>query len=92
MIDVVVCTYNSEKFLNPCLRSIVKNIPVKNLWIIDNFSTDNTKKIAMKYTSRIIERKCSLAEARALSFKLVESASNCSVFICGVFKFDYGQW
>jgi len=73
MIDVVVCTYNSEKFLSSCLRSIVNNIPVNNLWIIDKFSTDNTKKIALKYDAKVVESDCSLAEARALGFRLVET-------------------
>ncbi len=72
-VDVVVCTYNSAKFLDSCLRSIVKNIPVNTLWVIDKFSDDSTKDIALKYNAKVVEADCGLAEARALSFKLVET-------------------
>jgi len=72
-VDVMVNTYNSERYLDACLKSIVKNIPVKTLWVIDKFSQDNTKQIALKYGARVVESDCSLAEARALGFRLVET-------------------
>lgn len=72
-IDVMVSTYNSEKFLDACLSSIVKNIPVKTLWVIDKFSKDDTKAIALKYGAKVVQSDCSLAESRALGFRLVET-------------------
>ena len=72
-VDVVVCTYNSAKVLDVCLRSIVKNIPVNNLWVIDKFSSDSTKDIALKYNAKVVETDCGLAEARAYSFRMVET-------------------
>jgi glycosyltransferase involved in cell wall biosynthesis len=47
-IDVVVLTKNSEHILDKCLISIYENVPVKNLIIIDGFSTDQTLKIINK--------------------------------------------
>jgi len=47
-IDVVVLTKNSEHLLAKCLASIYANVPVKNLIVIDGFSTDNTLKILDK--------------------------------------------
>jgi glycosyltransferase involved in cell wall biosynthesis len=44
-IDVVVLTRNSEHLLAKCLASIYENVPVKNLIVIDGFSTDGTLKI-----------------------------------------------
>ena len=44
-IDVVVLTKNSEYLLGKCLASIYENVPVKNLIVIDGFSTDHTMKI-----------------------------------------------
>ncbi|MCX8152961.1 MAG: glycosyltransferase family 2 protein [Candidatus Bathyarchaeota archaeon] len=44
-IDVVVLTKNSEHLLEKCLLSIYQNVPVKNLIVIDGFSTDKTLKI-----------------------------------------------
>jgi len=72
-LDVTVCTYNSEKFLKPCLASIKRNIPVKTLWVVDNCSSDGTMKIAESFGANIIESKGSLAESRQLSFSLVET-------------------
>jgi glycosyltransferase involved in cell wall biosynthesis len=47
-IDVVVLTKNSEHLLDKCLASIYKNVPVKNLIIVDGFSTDHTLKLINK--------------------------------------------
>ena len=47
-IDVVELTKNSEYLLNKCLTSVYKNVPVKNLIIVDGFSTDGTMKIIEK--------------------------------------------
>jgi glycosyltransferase involved in cell wall biosynthesis len=44
-IDVVMLTKNSEHLLSRCLASIYENVPVKNLIIVDGFSTDHTLKI-----------------------------------------------
>jgi glycosyltransferase involved in cell wall biosynthesis len=44
-IDVVVLTKNSEHLLDKCLVSIYANVPVKNLIVVDGFSTDGTLKI-----------------------------------------------
>jgi len=47
-IDVVVLTKNSEHLLDKCITSIYANVPVKNLIVIDGFSTDDTLKILEK--------------------------------------------
>ena len=44
-IDVVVLTKDSEHLLDRCLASVYENVPVKNLIIVDGFSTDRTLKI-----------------------------------------------
>ena len=44
-IDVVVLTKNSEHLLDKCLASVYENVPVKNLIVVDGFSTDHTLKI-----------------------------------------------
>lgn len=73
-VDVVVCTYNSEKFLAPCLSSIRRNVPVKTLWVVDNYSSDRTLEIATEYGCKIVQSKGSLAESRQLSFSLVSTS------------------
>jgi glycosyltransferase involved in cell wall biosynthesis len=44
-IDVIVLTKNSEHLLDKCITSIYENVLVKNLIVIDGFSTDRTMKI-----------------------------------------------
>jgi glycosyltransferase involved in cell wall biosynthesis len=44
-IDVVVLTKNSEHLLDKCLAAVYENVPVKNLIVVDGFSTDRTLKI-----------------------------------------------
>jgi len=72
-IDVMVNTYNSERYLEPCLVSIRENIPVRKLFVIDKFSEDRTVEISKKYGAEVIQSNCSLAEARKLGFNLVET-------------------
>ncbi|PID52288.1 MAG: glycosyl transferase [Candidatus Moraniibacteriota bacterium] len=57
LVSVVVPTYNSEKFLKLCLDS-VQNQTYKNieLIVVDNNSTDGTKEIAKKYTSKVFNK------------------------------------
>ena len=44
-VDVVLLTKNSEHVLSKCLASIYENVPVKNLIVIDGYSTDRTLEI-----------------------------------------------
>lgn len=75
LISVVVTTKNEEKHIDTCLRSIKKqNLPKKafEIIVVDNNSTDRTKRIARKYTSNIFnagpERSAQRNYAAAKSF------------------------
>lgn len=72
-VDVVVCTYNSGRFIRYCLESVSKNVPLNNLFVVDNYSTDDTVKIAKEYASEVFLSRGSLAESRRLSFGLVKT-------------------
>ncbi len=48
-VDIVMLTKNSEHLLSRCLTSIYRNVPVKNLIVIDGYSTDRTLKILAKF-------------------------------------------
>ena len=47
-IDVVLLTKNSAHLLAKCSASIYENVPVKNLIVVDGFSTDSTMEIVNK--------------------------------------------
>jgi glycosyltransferase involved in cell wall biosynthesis len=51
-VDVVLLTKNSEHLLFKCLTSIYQNVPIKNLIVIDGFSTDRTLEILEKFYLR----------------------------------------
>jgi glycosyltransferase involved in cell wall biosynthesis len=52
-LSVVIITYNEEKNLERCLKSVV---PVADeIVVVDSFSTDKTKEIALKYKAKFVE-------------------------------------
>jgi glycosyltransferase involved in cell wall biosynthesis len=51
-IDVVLLTKNSAHLLNNCLASVQRNVPVKNLIVIDGYSTDRTLEILERFNRR----------------------------------------
>lgn len=68
LVSIIVPTKNSSEFLEECLQSIknqsYKNSNEKNnshevnieLIVVDNFSDDNTKEIAKKYTDKVLNK------------------------------------
>ncbi len=51
-VDVVLLTKNSEHLLCKCLTSIYRNVPIKNLIVIDGFSNDRTLEILKKFNRK----------------------------------------
>lgn len=72
-MDVVVCTYNSALYLDQCLKSIWRNVPVNQLYVVDKHSTDATPDIARENGATIVNCEGSLSEARRVSFNLCET-------------------
>ena len=70
LVSVVIPTFNSERFLERCLRS-VKEQTCDNIEIIvvDNYSTDKTNEIAKKYGGKIISSDAKRSEARNIGAK-----------------------
>ncbi len=70
-ISVVVCCQNRESTIEQCLKSIKRNNP-KEIIIVDGRSSDNTVKIAKKYTKNILyENGEGLAHARQIGAEKV---------------------
>lgn len=67
LVSVIITTYQEGKYIERALRSI-KEQTYKNIEIIitDSCSTDNTVKIARKYTKNIIIKKTNIPEGKNL--------------------------
>lgn len=72
-LDVVVCTYQSGKYLDECLTSVKRYIPVNRLIVVDHYSTDNTLSIAKKHGAQILLENVSLGYARQIGINAVSS-------------------
>jgi glycosyltransferase involved in cell wall biosynthesis len=51
-IDVVLLTKNSQHLLSKCLTRAYENLPIKNLIVIDGYSTDDTLKILEEFSRK----------------------------------------
>ena len=49
LIDVIIRTKNSQEFLKECLESVLAEIPIRRIIIVDAGSTDQTKEIGLTY-------------------------------------------
>ncbi|MCJ7762020.1 glycosyltransferase family 2 protein, partial [Candidatus Bathyarchaeota archaeon] len=68
-IDIVVLTKNSDRRLRECLESVYANVPVNNLIVVDNYSTDKTLEILSEFEKKhrniiVIQDKGTRATAR----------------------------
>lgn len=53
---IIVPTYNSQSTLEDCLKSIKNQKESVKIIVVDNFSTDQTTKIAKKYTPLVFQK------------------------------------
>ena len=78
VVDVAILTMNSGRMLRECINSVYKNIPVKNLIIIDGYSTDNTMDIVKEFQEKygnvtFVQEKGTRGTARQKAIQLVKS-------------------
>ena len=52
-ISVIILTYNEEKNIEACVRSVIDF--AESVFIVDSYSTDKTLEIAKKYTDKIFQ-------------------------------------
>ena len=77
-IDVAILTMNSERMLRECLDSVYMNIPVKNLIVVDGFSTDATEDIVQEFQEKygnvtFVQEKGTRGSARQTAIQMVKS-------------------
>ncbi|HXX97106.1 MAG TPA: glycosyltransferase family A protein [Candidatus Bathyarchaeia archaeon] len=75
LIDVIIRTRNSEEFLTECLQSVLDDVPVRKIIIIDNGSTDKTIEIASSFEKVDIYKKpdLNLGQATKYGFSIAET-------------------
>ena len=64
-VSIIIPTYNSDDTLAECLKGVCnQSYPFYEVVIVDNFSNDDTIKIATEFEAKIIQQKCNPALAR----------------------------
>ncbi len=57
LVSVIVTTKNSQRFIGSCLKTIKdQSYPNIEIIVVDNFSNDKTKEIALRYTNKFFEK------------------------------------
>lgn len=72
-IDVAVCTYQSERYLEECLTSVEKAVPINKLIVVDHYSTDNTINIAKRHNATILLENVGVGYARQIAIDHVST-------------------
>jgi glycosyltransferase involved in cell wall biosynthesis len=77
-VDVAILTMNSERMLRECINSVYKNVPVKNLIIVDGYSTDGTANIVKEFQEKygnvkFVQENGTRGNARQTAIQLVKS-------------------
>jgi glycosyltransferase involved in cell wall biosynthesis len=77
-IDVAILTMNSERMLKECINSVYNNVPVKNLIIVDGYSTDDTVNIVKEFQEKygnvkFVQEKGTRGSARQTAIQLAKS-------------------
>lgn len=71
--DVLMATYNSERYLQFVLKSVSRSVPVNRLIVVDHYSTDGTLKILRHYGAEIYSENVGLGYARQLAIDKSET-------------------
>lgn len=74
-VDVVTITKNSAKpFLKKCLDSVYQNVPVRKLFVVDAFSSDETLDIVRSYPNVVVtQKRGNRAVARQIGIEKAET-------------------
>ena len=54
LISIIIPTYNGEKYIKECIKSIQKQDMKTEIIVVDDISTDNTVNIAQDMGCRVI--------------------------------------
>jgi len=81
-ISLVICAYNEEKFLGPCLASAIKNkAGLHEILVVNNASTDKTEEVAKRFPNVNVVREERKGLTRARERGLSEATGDILAFI-----------
>jgi glycosyltransferase involved in cell wall biosynthesis len=89
-VDVIVCTYKSERYLEQCLTSIEQFISLNQLIVVDHYSPDRTIEIAKRHNAVIYYEEYSLGNARQVGIN--QSKTPIFIFVDSDVVFYDGRW
>lgn len=72
-VDVLVCTFNSARDLDECLREARARLPIHRLIVVDHRSTDGTQEIARRWGAEVHLEDVGLGYSRTLALSLAET-------------------
>ena len=85
-ISYIILTWNSEKFIENCINSILSIKEIENnIIVIDNGSKDDTRKLLEKYETKIntilLNKNYGTTKSRNMGIKQIESDSDYVCFL-----------
>lgn len=80
LVSIIIPTYNSGKFIENCLLSILKQSYTNiEIIIVDNFSTDNTKNISQNFTNNFFLKGPERSAQRNFGFEISNGSYVCFI-------------
>lgn len=80
MVSVVIPTYNSEKTIGVCLRSVKEQTyPNIEIIVVDNYSNDRTREVAEKWKAKVFQLDAERAEAKNFGLKKARGKYVCFI-------------
>lgn len=71
LCSIIIPTYNSERTIDICLKSIRKQTyPNIEVIVVDNYSTDRTREIAENYGGKVILCRAGRSKAKNIGLNL----------------------
>ena len=81
LIDVILCTLDSEHKLKECLDALTAEIPVRRIILVDGGSKDTTLDIARQYDQVDIYTRPELNRGQALQFAFAQVQCGKAAFV-----------
>ena len=85
-LSIVIISYNTEKILADCLKSVLKNCPEAETIVVDNNSSDQSSQMVRSQFPKVklIESKKNLGFGKANNFGARIASGDIILFLCAL--------